>query len=212
MSSEDPRGRFGGERAPHPPEEAPGALCATQRGQRDRLRSCRATGHQREALRAAGWEGAGTAVKQHLAALRRRRDHGRALSRASRLPLAQPRPWAQAASVLREGSRSRGDVCSPRHRCGGPVGKRTAPTRDPGHVTLDTPSAAQPALRDPGRLGVSSRARASSARGVLHGLSLWREAGLTGTPFSLPVPGCVWVVSVGVGMLLSRPMAAVPTK
>ena len=33
-----------------------------------------------------------------------------------------------------------------------------------------------------------------------------------GTPSSLPVPRCVWVVRVSVGTLLSCPMAAVPTK
>lgn len=123
--------------------EAPGALCATQEGRRDRLRSCRGAGRQREALRATGRERAGTAAKGHLTTLSRQRDHGGALSRPSCLPVAQPQPWAQAASVLRcipcrDGRlvgrvQVLGGVCSLRH---GAHGETHHPKRDPGHVTL----------------------------------------------------------------------------
>ena len=96
VSSEDPRGHFGGEQAPRPPEEAP-ELSVPPRG-----------------VRGTGSGPAGPqAVRGRPSEPQAGREQGQpssdaspvgsrqALSRAPLLPLAQPQPWAQAASVLR---------------------------------------------------------------------------------------------------------------
>ena len=205
MSSEDPRGRFGGEQALRPPEEAPELSVPPREVRRT---DSGPAGPQAIRGRPSEPQAGGSRDSRQATPRRPEQTAGSPASAqqgpappsgsAAALGPGRLRPAGASPAEtegLREGSRTQGDVCSPRHWGGGHVGKRTAPMRDPGHVTPDTPSTARPALRDPGRVGVSNRAWASSARGVLRGLSLERS-GAHGDPL---LPACAWVRLGGQG-------------